>query len=399
MKKYVLLTWLIVFCGLNSWSQIVYEKGYFIKETDERIQCLIKNIDRLYNPSVFKYKTGKDSPDMEACAATVKEFGIDGTSKYVRAVVKIDKSDDAISRLSRDRQPQFNEEILFLKVLVEGGASLYIHRSARNTRFFYKKGDSEIQQLVYKQYMTDDGIATNDEYKKQLFISFQSEPVPIIQNLSYTTSDLKRFFIHLNEKSGAVHMKYENENRFRYNLTLRPGISSANFKVQAPVSFYNTDFEPQQSYRFGIESELVLPFHKNKWGILVEPAYQYFQAEHPASLDRFSTRVNYRSVEFACGIRHYFYLADNSKIFMNSLLVYDFDANSKIQIIRFEEFVTSEFDIKSRGNIAAGIGYKLKDRYSIELRYFTKRDLLGEYNVYEWYAGYHAIAFSFGYTL
>jgi hypothetical protein len=48
----------------------------------------------------FRYKLSENDPVQEAGIQTVKEFGITGFSKYVRADVKLDKSDKAINKLS-----------------------------------------------------------------------------------------------------------------------------------------------------------------------------------------------------------------------------------------------------------------------------------------------------------
>src|SRR5690606_2810585 len=119
---------------------------------DQKIECLIKNIAWSRNPKGFQYKLTADGEISNATLETVKEFRVAGAAKYVRANVKIDRSPKSLSNLSPDRNPIFKEELLFLKVVVEGKATLYSYEDATLSRFFYKIPDNEISQLAYKMY-------------------------------------------------------------------------------------------------------------------------------------------------------------------------------------------------------------------------------------------------------
>jgi hypothetical protein len=44
MKKQLLLLLCLVFTA-NAYTQIVFEKGYYINNANEKVECLIKNID------------------------------------------------------------------------------------------------------------------------------------------------------------------------------------------------------------------------------------------------------------------------------------------------------------------------------------------------------------------
>jgi hypothetical protein len=138
MKRYVLFLVLITVLALNSYSQITFEKGYFINESDQKVNCLIKNIDWKNNPSEFEYKISPEASIQNADIKTVKEFGIDGVSRYIRAKIQIDRSRDEIYNLNFEMNPVFQEEMLFLKVLIEGKASLFFYANENITRFFMK---------------------------------------------------------------------------------------------------------------------------------------------------------------------------------------------------------------------------------------------------------------------
>jgi hypothetical protein len=400
MEKHVLATLFSVFFSMISLAQIDFESGYFIREPDEKVQCLIRNVDWKNNPTGFRYKLSENTPVQEAGIRTVKEFGITGFSKYVRADVKLDISDKAINKLSLAREPHFQEETVFLKVLIEGPVTLLSYEDRNITRYFYQSGRSKIVPLIYKQYMTDNGVATNDDYKKQLLTNFYTHGVTMsdLQYLKYSTRDLERLFIKINENSGSGFTNFEDKKKDVFNLTLKPGVNFNKLNVQYNVySFLFTNFDMEQNFRLGVEAEFIFPFYRNKLGVLVEPSYQYYQAEHPASWDRYTSEVNYQSIEFAGGIRHYFFLNAKSKIYLNPLIVYDFNFNSTYKTIRFDGFLQESLKIKSGMNMAAVAGYNYNDKYSMEIRYYTKRELLVPYT--HWSSSYNSFSVTLGYTV
>ena len=141
MNKQLIFLLLLLILNIKSYSQILFEDGYFINNSDQKIACLIKNVDWKNNPTEFEYKLAQDANIQKENIETVKEFGIDGLSKYYRVNVKIDRSSDQIDDLNPTKNAIFSNEQLFLKVLVEGKASLFIYVNGNLKRFFYKTAD------------------------------------------------------------------------------------------------------------------------------------------------------------------------------------------------------------------------------------------------------------------
>src|SRR5690606_21684320 len=96
MKNQLLLI-LITILSFNCYSQISFEKGYYIDNNDQRINCLIKNVDWKDNPTEFEYKLSENSAPEKASIKLVKEFGVDNISRYIRTTVNIDKSIDNVN--------------------------------------------------------------------------------------------------------------------------------------------------------------------------------------------------------------------------------------------------------------------------------------------------------------
>ena len=153
-----------------SFGQIEFEKGHFIDLNNQRIDCLIKNHEWKNNPKEFSYKLPGSDVSKEMQVTDVKEFEIEGYAKYVSVDVKIDRSTDDLSRLYYNRNPEWSNERLFLKVLINGKASLYFYGEENLKRFFYRVTDS-ISQLVYKKFLAENKESkTNNTFLQQLWM-------------------------------------------------------------------------------------------------------------------------------------------------------------------------------------------------------------------------------------
>ncbi len=173
-----------------------------------------------------------------------------------------------------------------------------------------------------------------------------------------------------------------------FNFNIRPGINSSSLSISnSAASYRNTDYDNELSFRIGLEFEFIMGFNKNKWAILIEPTYQYYKTDKEV-LYNSNTDASYQSIELPVGIRHYLFLNKESKIFINGSFIYDFAINSKVRSL----------DAKSHGvNFAFGIGYNYNNRYSLEFRYHTSRDILTDYVA--WTSDYKTASVIFGYSV
>lgn len=424
MRNQILFFVLIAFSSIESYSQIIFENGYFINESNQKTECLIKNIEWKNNPTEFEYKLTQNANIQKGGIKNVKEFGITGVSKYIRALVKIDKSSDNINNMGYNRNPIFNEEELFLKVLIEGKASLFYYEKGNLTRFFFKTNDSNINQLVYKRYLikknnthyivantpiiTDNYYVTQNNYfRQQLYNDLKCMGITMrdVEYIKYKKRDLKRFFTKYNECINTGYIDFEpKQKKDLFNLSFRPGINLSNLAIQNSIPDpRDTDFGNELSFRFGIESEYILPFNKNKWGVIIEPTYQYYKSEKSKEAKDVSggiliSKINYHSIALPIGIRHYFHLNDDSKIFANISHTHNYSRKSSFDFSRIDGSSYRPLDAKERSKtLDLGIGYKYKDRYSLEIRYQTKRNIVNDY--INWYSEYKIFSVIFGISL
>lgn len=381
MKKNLLFL-LITFLTFNNYAQIKFENGYFVNNKGLKTECLIKNIDWYNNPLRFQYKLNESSPVIEESIKDVKEFAVDNI-KYTRFLVEIDRSSEKINELSQVRSPNFKKETLFLKLLIEGDSNLYFYKEGALNRYFYNSPNTSIvKQLIYKSYIdTNDKIKQNNRFRQQLANDLKCSSISNkkIANVKYKRKDLIELFINYNNCNNSDFVNYGKKNEADlFNLNIRPGINSSSLSISnSALSSRNVDYSNKFNMRLGIEAEFILTFNKNKWSVLIEPTYQNYKDED----------VDYKSIELPIGVRHYFFLNDKSKIFANGLFVYDLPLDSNV----------GRFDVSSSGNIAIGIGYNFNKKYSLELRYYTKRDFFRDYIA--WGSKYNVASFILGYNL
>ena len=194
----------------------------------------------------------------------------------------------------------------------------------------------------------------------------------------------------LNDEEIVNYEAKEKRNFFNLNIRLGVNFSSLEIEVTGQSRNYVVDFGSQVNFRFGLEAELILGFNKNKWSIIFEPTYQSYNADTLNNVTEFKT--TYKSIEAPIGVRYYMFLNDQSKFFVNGQFCMDFSFNSII-----ERNNSTDLDIFDSLNFCFGLGYKYNDRFSLEARSYTKRNVLNGY--YFWIGDYNTFSVILGYTL
>lgn len=391
---------LLLLVSQQCFSQIKFENGYFIDNNNNRTNCLIKNIDWDDNPSKFNYRLTEDGESKTANIEEIREFGIDNEIKFLREKVQIDKSSDLAAKLTENRNPEFVEETVFLKLEIEGEINLYSYKSGNLRRYFFKEKDSEIQQLVYKRYLVDySKIAQNNAYRQQLAIRLKCNSISEkdIKKVSYKVESLKDIFIQYNNCNSKQSIEVK-KSKGDINLSIKPGIIFSNLS-KSTITYADTTFEYENStnFRIGAELEYILPFNKNKWGVFLEAAFWNNKSEIQVESDNVSggiLKVNYRNstIELPLGIRHYLFLNERSKIYFSLSHEFYF-LNSKKEYLRNDNSTLYSYEDSgfSVGNLGIGTGFKYNDRFLIEaklIRFIGLNTLNFKYTTYTISVGY-----------
>ncbi|MFT3795611.1 hypothetical protein [Flavobacterium sp.] len=408
MKHILSLVLLMAFSFCQ--AQITFEKGYFIDNSGKRTECYIKNMDWKNNPTDFMYKLQLE--DTEARTETknnVTEFGIDNISKYKRFNVKIEKSHTNTNKLTKNKAPNFKDEVLFLNVLIEGEANLYQYTDGLLTKFFFDKKDQPITQLVYIRYLTETGeAAENNQFRQQLLNALKGDNISEndLKKIKYEKSALIKLFEKYNSTSNTAVKKFERKSTAKpFAFKVVAGVTSGSFEMeiphlkydQQPAGDFNTD--SKISYKVGVEVEYTLPFNKNIWRVFVNPMYSKFEADaqfntyglfgDPTS-NTVSTQFNL--IEIPLGVRRYFYINDASKIFVDAAYVVNVYNGTEIIYNKNQNPVT--FDkIDAGGSCALGLGYNYKKfalaaSFSLPKKFTVEKVYSGSYKTIGLIASY-----------
>jgi hypothetical protein len=399
MKIKSLLFTFVLF-SFSAIAQTTFKPGYIILNNGTKTDCLIKNEDWKGSPTTFEYKLEENGKVKLGKVSNIKEFGSAETFKYISATLPVEQSSDKVADLTEDRNPVFKEESLFLKVLVEGNASLYYTIKNGGNRFFYKIGEGKTEQLIYKRYLTSNkSIAKNNRYKQQLITGLQCSSLEnkTFESIEYKKRSLIGLFKKYNDCMGGENVVYTKRgNKSKFNLSFRPGVTFGSLSVLKSGED-KLDFGTKIGIRIGLEAEYVLPFNNGKWALFVEPTYRNYKAEKEVVyVDYFTIQkttlvtAEYNSIELPLGARHYMFLNQNAAIFLDAAVIVDASVlDSKIESSKEDSF---DLDVKTDVAIGFGLGFKYRNKYSIEARYHASRKISNYLNVSSSYKSFSLIA-------
>ena len=381
-RKFFALLFALV--SYNSFAQITYEPGFFVDNNGQRHEVLIKNLDWRQNPTSFEFKTSKNTDSQNGDIQNIKEFGVEGFSKYVRFTGDIDLSSDNRKNLSRDRAANLSEKTMFLKVLLEGEANLYQYVGDVN-RFFFSVDDSPISQLIYKQYQTGNKIRTNNYFRQQLLNNLSCTELSQndVRRVNYSKSELMRFFKRYNACQGSGSVSLEEEGGSgEFKLKILAGLSVGSLDLERIGSVHTRSealsIDTQLSPRIGLEAEYLLPFNKQKWSVFAAPAYQQVSGEEEINYKYYqpeavtNVQVDYKALAVPVGLKYHFYLSEDSKFFIETAYKLSFFFNGSIT--DSENAYDGEMEIATAAQtLEFGVGYEFKD-FGIQLKYGLPKD-------------------------
>lgn len=358
-------------------AQIKFEKGYFLDIDNKKVECLIKNVDWSDNPSEFQYKETEEGKILTKKDTEVNEFSF-GSTKFIAIELDVDQSSEKLQFLSTLRNPEFKKQRLFLKVVVDGTNKLYHYRKNEFQRFFYSNANLPIQQLIYKRYYPNangggntnyNDMATNNSFRQQLITNVKcaSTKQSDAESVLYQKSSLVKYFETVNQCNGDKVVQTElHAVKGSLNLKASAIIGQHGFSQSYPFS--GLDFGSKTYATFGIEAEYVFPFLNNKWSAIAEPHYVSFKE----SIQKNGTdlTLNFKYVQIPVGARYYFFLENNSKIFVNGVLNYS--VISKKSKVTFDDGSNDPFVFGSNSiTFGLGAGYNYR-KFSVEFRVNTK---------------------------
>ncbi len=402
MKKIYTSIFLII--SVFSFAQNKFEKGYYLDDSGTRIDCFIKNYDWKYNPTSIEVKKTLEGNSNEVSISNLKEFAIDGISKYIKQTINIDNS-KGDPGYSYSKEPSFVSSTVLLRVLVEGKNSLYFYENDQfPERYFFKTENQEITQLIYKKYFesgdSENGtdLYVNDTYKKQLFATVKCENSNSkIDRLECKNDALIDYFNLVNLCLGDTSSKEiskRSKTEFNYKIIGGVNYSHVNLKsgntIQGVPFDGNNNTEKKMLFGVGIEIEAVLPFNNKNWSIFLQPTYYtnysgsgtmtstyYINPNYTTGYtnDNYTTTVKYQYFQVPIGLKRNVYINKTAKLYLDASFNVNISKNSTMSIVRSDNYSIFQSSISgTNSNLAFGVGYEFKD-ITIEIRQFTNSNL------------------------
>lgn len=372
--------------------------GYYITSDGQKITGEYEYGD-FSSASNLKFRTGTgefSKPDPK----NIKEYGIDDSYKYVKYTVDIDGTDAAAGKLSTAAEPSFQKRDLFLNVLVEGDAVLYSYTDARNTKYFYKTSGMLVpQQLMYRKYLLNGNrSAENNEYRVQLAKNLVCTEIKDtdVTGLTYTRAALVKFVQSYNACKGNNVTVYSNESgsKFKMLFSAFAGVYASSFGLDGKGV---PDMDKDTGVSFGVGAEAELLFPSNKLSVFIRAEYEHLDREVEGTFNpdsQFAHLYYFFNAKSALvsayvGPRYYFDVAGKRKLFLDASAVMtvatgglDIDQKVVGSTGNSERESLDYFDFGSALSFNFGVGYYINDRFAVELRVNTGRDILDRFPLY-----------------
>ncbi|WP_294820387.1 hypothetical protein [uncultured Flavobacterium sp.] len=389
MKK--LFTLLLVVAITPCFAQITYQPGYFIDNNGRKTECLVRNVAWKDSPVDFEYKTSESAEPQTGIIKDVAEFGVEGY-KFRRFTLPIDNSPNIVDKMSTSAVPEWSTRTVFLKVLVEGAATLYQYEYDNLMKYFFGAAGITEEQLMYREYKDNGVIKKNYKFRQQLY-NLMRDKMPDMrdfENLRYQKNELAGLFMKYNGGDGKVEDHTTKQNRSSVNFKFTPGISLAKITTEDKMgNGAGFEFDSKPAFRIGAEVEYIMPFNNNKWALFTDPNIQFYKNDGVEGPYEWETE--YTFIELPFGVRHYMFLNANSKLFLD--VAFAVTLNTGDPYVKHNGV---KHNIAKSSNFAAGLGFAHK-RYSAEIRYGFERGLLELYD--SWGAGYTSVGLILGYKI
>ncbi|WP_034924399.1 hypothetical protein [Gillisia sp. CAL575] len=375
-----LLSVFIFLLTTTLFSQILYEEGYYIDKSGNKVAGFIENNDWNDNPVSFNFKTAKDSEIQIKNFDGVLEFGLENL-RFSKFKVQIDLSRDRVRELTSERAPLFSEKFVFLKYIQDGKADLFMYQDNSVLRYFYRLDEDSPKQLVYKKFLQGGKIAVNNHYQQQLFndLNCENNTSSNVSNVSYNRIDLERYFTKYNNCKNWSTSYYNNNSSGKFNLKVLLGADFTGMEIDNGLNAGGESFGTEFFIRAGAELEYIMPFNRNKWSIFIQPIYRNFMAERNLTKSyNADFSISSQSLELALGLRHYIFLNTSTKLFINVLVSSDLPLKTEVSFMNTNMIKDPYLDeFKSGTSFGIGAGLEVFNRLALELRYNSSRNLKG----------------------
>lgn len=394
--RYTLLLCLLTAC-LPVCAQATWRPGYVVTDDGRRQDVEIYDLDWVDTPTRFRYRAGSETRTVGT--DEVRAFGLaDGSLRFLRQRVAIDRSGDAADELTTSDKPDFREETVFLEWLVDGAADLFYWEEGETRRFFYRLDDAPLTPLIKRRYLRGSQIVDQDQFRGTLRAAVNCRAADReLRSLRYTRRDLVAYFEQDNRcRGGASVTLRRRDNGERARLYLRAG-GNVYFGHALFGNNFNGHDErpllPTYGVMLGPEAEVFLPRANHRWSA-TGGVYLQRSSSGNEEIPPQRSSLDLRSVNLPLGVRRYFYLGRDRALFLHAIGLLQFPWNSRV--VATTQVRSYGFDASWNFGAAAGAGVQW-NRLVVEVRYTHDQDVLQKYVTNSTY--YRSVGLVAGYRL
>lgn len=363
-------------------AQITFLPGYYINTSGFKKECFIKS-SVSGNSKELYYKLTEDADENVLKLNDVSEFGIYGRHTFKKFNLAIDNATSDLTSLRTSATPKWENQIVFLKLIVDGKIALF-ETESRNNKFFYlKEGMEKPVQLLHIEYTDPNDVKIiryDFTFRNQLYelMADKGYPLDRFKNLDYRKKTLVKLFLDYNGIEPGKQASDQDDSG-KLSIKIVPGIGQSSVEIG---KMFKENWGHKESgilsYRIGAEFEYYPGSLNNKWSLFTDPNYQVSDSEfeyreaYLSQNPRFIWKTSYKVLELPIGIRHHMYFNKSTKAFIS--LAYNFYSGSSSNVVyQRRELYTTANDIdqkmalkfKSRVSLGGGVSYK---KFSFEAR-------------------------------
>lgn len=269
MKNFLILIMLLF--TINGFSQNGYVNGFVVKNNGDTLKGRIYSPGWDVTPKQIRFRQG-NAAEEQFSASQIRSFSITGVDNYISSALAIDNSPvDDNSLLSVDSSI-LKTDTIFLRVVVNGTASLYYYRGPDQKQHFFIGKNDAVNELIWHRYkITQNDIQYVKEDKKFIgqltyYMSDCPEMRNTFDNLKYSESSLQPIFVSYANCKGSTNTFIAKQNSISARLGVLAGasISSVTFKGPGFQGIEDVPFKSTVAPVFGVKLDFYLvPKNKN----------------------------------------------------------------------------------------------------------------------------------------
>ncbi len=366
-------------------AQVKFEEGYLVDLDGDTLRVFVEVQSWTKNPDEVIYRQNAEATTERAGPATVQAFCVEGL-KFASKVIEVDITPEDVREVGNSLDAKIVRRNVFLKVLVEGEATLYLYDDNRRRKFYYSVGEGEVTPLVYRRLAySGETVRENNSYQTQLnHVVNCNKTQKEVENVDYNLNSLVRYFQEYNECKGTAQMSYLRNNRFKqFHVYLKGavGMMSADLLILSRRSnSFETEISGEPLYSFGLESEYSWSSKKKRFSVILSAGYQQFTFEDLRATDSLSMEGKF--IQIGVGTRYSIHFNESARWFASAGYAHYLSAGAGYTY-RDDEFLRNpsdvEFDLNSGPGYFLGTGVELRNRFLVQVRYDARIEKENDY--------------------